>query len=283
MRMRVVRGRQATPSGAARITSTPRGKRAWFCFHCSAKWRGIGHGAMASVVSMPGPCSDSTLGRRQAVDLQDQRGRAVRIFLLALREILERDQLGRARHQREHRVGRRVGGRRAGMEGEIGADRGRALQRRIEPQRRVVIAKRQRYRRRHRRQRLRRHGELAHRRHGARPRHGVHHRLEHGLRVEHRIGKATVDRFGQSEHQSSPRTRCEEIDLGGRRLGTPPGIGSSACCAQRLQHLGLDGGRFAPGPATTRRRSPQAAPSSCRGRAHRNGRSRRRAAARWRG
>ena len=56
----------------------------------------------------PGPCSDSTLGRRQAVDLQDQRRRAVRIFLRALREILERDQLGRARHQREHRVGRRV-------------------------------------------------------------------------------------------------------------------------------------------------------------------------------
>ena len=42
VRMRVVRGRQATPSGAARTRSTPRGKRAWFCFHCSTKWRGSG-------------------------------------------------------------------------------------------------------------------------------------------------------------------------------------------------------------------------------------------------
>ena len=35
--MRVVRGRQAMPSGAARMMSTPRGKRWLFCFHCSTK------------------------------------------------------------------------------------------------------------------------------------------------------------------------------------------------------------------------------------------------------
>ena len=37
--------------------------------------------------------------------------------------------------------------------------------------------------------------------------------LNTGLRVEHRIGKATVDRLGQSEHQSSPRTNVKKSTL----------------------------------------------------------------------
>jgi hypothetical protein len=45
----------------------------------------------------------------QALDLQDQRCRSVRVFLRALGEIFERDQVGRIGNEGEMRIGRRGG------------------------------------------------------------------------------------------------------------------------------------------------------------------------------
>ena len=80
----------------------------------------------------------------EALDLQDQRGRAIGIFLRPLREVLEGNQPCRVGNEGEMRVGRRVGERRAGVKSEPACNRRRLPQRRIEPERRVVVAKRQR-------------------------------------------------------------------------------------------------------------------------------------------
>ena len=144
--MRVVRGRQATPSGAARMMSTPRGKRAWFCFHCSTKWRGIGAGAIVAARLDAGAfeqqrCRPTARLVTCRISVVERSGYSC----VPCAKAVERDQLGRVGDQREMRVGRRVGQRRAGVETEPGFDRrGRACKRRVEPERRVVVAERQR-------------------------------------------------------------------------------------------------------------------------------------------
>ena len=54
------------PSGAARMRSTPRGKRARFCFHCSTKWRGSGAGAIVAVRLDARAFEQQPVARRQA-------------------------------------------------------------------------------------------------------------------------------------------------------------------------------------------------------------------------
>ena len=159
--------------------------------------------ASTAVPSMPGPRNSKVRPLRQAFDLQDQRGRTIRIFIAAEREAIERGK--RLRHRRSAQNCRsrdpRSPARWCGISAILSRPRSRTS--RVEPDRRIVIEQGQRDRRRAAHHRRRRAGGDRDALHAAGARHRIHHRAEGRLRRQHLVGE-TLRAVRQPSSSLSP-------------------------------------------------------------------------------
>ena len=218
--------------------------------------------------------------RRQIRDLQDQRRRSVGIFLRALREIFRRSARPGRRPARNARrpaswpAARRCGSRaswrrrpRAASAGssQSGVSWSQSVRR---PRRRVGDSGS---------------GGCARPPPAERagPRHGVHHGAENRLSVEDGIGEAAGDLARPGPSVLSPH-HGEEVDLGGGGFGAALRVGLGVLSRAAARRSSSRPSRGYPRRTSLRRGSRRAAPSPCRGRAHRRGRSGRTAAVPWR-
>ncbi len=103
---RVVRGIATTASSATSTTSTPRGNSVALIASRANRSSGAIVACNTAVPSMPGPRQFERQPFAQALDLQDQRGRPIGIFVGAEREAIERGKLGGIADQRETRRSR---------------------------------------------------------------------------------------------------------------------------------------------------------------------------------
>ena len=177
----------------------------------------------------------------------------------------------------ESRVGRRrhKPGARCGSAGR--RRRRRCPQRRIEPHRRLVVAQRQQQRGRRREQRRgRRQSRMRASAICAGPRHARPCQPEHRLRVAHRIAEGRLD-GGLDWHRRSILSahQCEEIDLGGRRLGALAASAAARRAMTGATRLASSSRAAIRRPAQAHRRSPRACAALRARRAGRKSRSRR--------